>query len=240
MTRSKDSSPRVCCRVSIPGRNERLWGAGSAQAGTQVLPAWRRMWARPSAEPMQSPSGCSCASRAMRCAGCMRAIACWTRLGSSCAFREQAFSLIGSTIHCLLIFELANQFEDARTLFDRCIQFKNQFRHITQHDATSEFVAQKASGVFQRLNGGGLFLLGSQDADKDLGVAQVAADLYVFDAGEAHARVFCARAQQVAWFNRDQFTEFLLPVWLCHPSISFCPHRPVVQHVTPHLLPLAP
>ncbi len=128
----------------------------------------------------------------------------------------------------MLIFELANQFEDARTLFDRCIQFKNQFRHITQHDATSEFVAQKASGVFQRLNGGGLFLLGSQDADKDLGVAQVAADLYVCDAGEADARVFDARAQQVAEFDRDQFTEFLLPVWIWHASISFCLQGPGV------------
>src|SRR5260370_38936070 len=152
--RSKDSSPRVCCRVSIPGRNERLRGAGWAQAGTQVLAAWGKMWARPSAEPMQSPSGWSCAGKAMRRAGCIRAIAVWTSIGSSCEFREQAFSLIGSTIHCLLIFELANQFEDARALFDRCIQFKNQFRHITQHDATSEFVALKACGVFQPLDGG--------------------------------------------------------------------------------------
>src|SRR5260370_12373500 len=183
MTRSKDSSPRVCCRVSIPGRNERLRGAVSAQAGTQVLPAWRKMWARPSAEPMQSPSGCSCASRAMRCAGCMRAIACWTSIGSSCEFREQAFSLIGSTIHCLLIFELANQFEDARALFDRCIEFKNQFRHITQYDATGEFVAQKPCGGFQRLDGGRLFLLGSQDAPPDLGAAHVAAGHYAGEPG---------------------------------------------------------
>ncbi len=131
MTRSKDSSPSVCCSVSIPGRNERFRGAAWAQAGTQVLPSRRNIWAMPNAEPMQSPSGNSCASKAMLCAGCSRPSACWISIGSSCESKERASSLIASTARCLFILDLANKLKDSRTLFNRCIQLKNQLWHVT-------------------------------------------------------------------------------------------------------------
>src|ERR1700680_208957 len=142
----------------MPGRKERLRGGRSAQARTRVLPRVSRICIRPSAEPMQSPSGRSCAINKIRCAGSMRASAAWTRPGSSWGSRLPALSFIFLSppnsffFHALdcvpaishRFFVFANEFKDAATLFDGCIQLEYDLGHVAQDDAARQFVEQQA------------------------------------------------------------------------------------------------
>src|SRR6266567_1762955 len=101
-----------------------------------------------------------------------------------------------------------------RTLLYRHVELEDQLRHEAQHKATGKLMAQKASSVLQSYHGPLLLLRVSHHTHENFCMAQITAHLHVGDAGETHTRVFQARAQQVAEFYRDQFTEHLLSMWI--------------------------
>src|SRR5947209_13984993 len=134
----------------MPGRNDRLPGAGSAQAGTHVLPNGRSICARPSAEPIQSPSGCSWAINRMRCAGSIMAIASRTSSGFNCAASPCASSLMSASfIDRLLASHFPDEIEDARTLLDGMIEFEHDFRGVAQIEAAGKSGGREAGGLWQ-------------------------------------------------------------------------------------------
>src|SRR5579885_469854 len=119
----------------------------------------------------------------------------------------------------LLKLQLANQAQDMRPLLNRVIEFKDDFGHKTHSQTPGQLAAQEARRVMQGLDRLSLLVKFPHDAHINLRVAQVAAHLNVGHAGEAHAGVLDACAQQIAHLDSDLLTQFLLPVWIWHNSL---------------------
>src|SRR5260370_38198988 len=97
-------------------------------------------------------------------------------------------------------------------------------------------MTQKTCGMFQRSNRSRLLLLGAKDAYIDLGMAQIAANANVRNAGESHPRIFHTSTQPITEFYSDQFAKFLLPVRIWHTSTTFYAPRFTRSRAHPSLL----
>src|SRR5688500_4415253 len=164
-------------------------GTGSAATTSARLPSPSAAIRSASAEPIESASGFSWQISVMRDA---------PRMASRTASR---------LIRTLLILDLSEQLEDTVAGLDRVVVPDHELRNVPDRQAAAELSAQPWGGIGQRLERLIALVLAAEDADPDLGRAEVACGLDARDRGEPDARVLHLTLQQLHQLLPDLAVE---------------------------------
>src|ERR1700722_2874188 len=198
ITQSNFCPRRGFANRSLPLRNASLSGTGSSFQQTTRLPWSRSASARPSCEPMQSPSG--------RMWPTMQKVR-WARMPA----------MIRSIIFgCAFIFrggvlDFVNDLEHAVALFNRLIHQEAQLRSVFEDDGLADEALDAFAVVIQFGEGLFLLLLVAENANVNRGGVEIGADADVVDVDEAGGADGDFAADDFTQFAFQQFAHPLEP-----------------------------